>query len=142
MDPLIVRLLVPLGVTTALYFVVDFLVTSRWLARHAGSLAETGGRKRVRVMGLVGLLLITALGIVGAVTFHYRRDVSLQKVRAQELSSPGASAAREALREQVRLECLAVFGPIVIGSVIGLALRSLERRRRRARQGEAGRGSR
>jgi hypothetical protein len=128
MDPLLVRLLIPLGVVATLFFVADFVVTSRWLARQAGRPTVTEGRKRNRILGITGLLLLTILGIVGAVTFEFRRNVSMRHVRDRESEAPGDTSARESLKKKVKLEYLACLGPFVIGSISGLTLRWLDRR--------------
>ena len=132
MDPLMVRLLIPLGVLTTMFFIADFILTSRWLARQDGSPTVTEGRKRNRVLGISGLLLLTVLGIVGAVTFEFRRNVSMRHVNGRESQVPGDTAAREALKKRIRLEYLACLGPFVIGSISGLTLRWLDRRWRLA----------
>jgi hypothetical protein len=128
MDPLIVRLLIPLGILSTLFFLADFVVTSRWLARNAGKAEVAEGRKRNRALGIGGLLLVTVLGIVAAVTFAYRREVSLRRVQEQEALTPSDTSAREALQARVRLEYLALIVPVVLGSASGLILRRLDRR--------------
>ena len=47
---------------------------------------------------------------------------------ASEVQRPGDTSAREALQKRVRLEYLAFFVPIVLGSASGLVLRRLGRR--------------
>jgi hypothetical protein len=128
MDPLIVRLLIPLGILSTVFFAADFIVTSRWLARNAGRTEVTEGRKRNRALGIGGLFLVTLLGIVAAVTFAYRREVSLRRVREHEAQTPSDSSARETLQRRAPLEFLALLVPVVVGSTSGLVLRRLDRR--------------
>ena len=136
-DPLIVRILIPLGFAIALFFVVDFVVTLKHLALVTGRHAESRTRRRTKIRGLAGILLITLLGIVAAVTFQYRRTVSERRVQEHEAVNPDDPRPRQNLRELVKLELLAFLVPAVLGSLSGLVLRRIEQRRLSRVPGEA-----
>lgn len=136
MEPLVVRLLLPLGVAIILFFVTDFVLTFRLLARRD---AEVSARekRRIRIRGIAGLLLITLLSMAATITFAYRKHVSERRVREQEAATPGDARPRQALRRQIQREKLALFVPIIVGGTSGLTLRRLERSKQRGAQDDS-----
>ena len=105
MEPLIVRLLVPLGVAVAIVFLVDFALSLPVLRRPPSEVSERL-RRRSRLLGLSGIALVTILSLVGAATFVYRRSEQ-QKV--------------------TKVELCAFFLPLSTGIVSGLVLKRIER---------------
>ena len=120
------RLLIPLGVAALLFFAVDFLLTARVLMRPESEVT-THERRRTRIFGLAGLLLLTVLGVVAAVTFTYRHEMTKRETngRRESVGRPLASQG------QIRAEMLAFLVPFTVGAVSGVTLRWMERVRRR-----------
>ena len=129
MEPLIVRLFIPLSIAITLFLFADFAFEYRALTL-ANSTVSPHQRRLTGILGITWLLLLTVLGIVAAITFIYRREVSQRRVAEQEAVATGAPRPRQTLDSKIRREKLAFFVPVVVGTVGGLALRRIERSKR------------